>query len=50
MPQVFEKFTRLIEVVSQDEADRSLARQRWKQYTERGYALIKHDLQLKGAN
>ena len=50
MPQAFEKFTRLIEVVSQDEADRSLARQRWKQYTERGYALIKHDLQLKGAN
>ena len=50
MPREFEKFSRLIEVVSLDDADRTLARQRWKNYTERGYALIKHDLQLKGAH
>ena len=47
--QGFEAFSRLIEVVSLDEADRQAARRRWKHYTEQGYALLRHDLQLKEA-
>ena len=43
----FEAFSRLIEVVSLDEADRQAARGRWKRYTEQGYELLRHDLQLK---
>ena len=50
MPHSIEKFSRLIEIVSTDESDRTLARQRWKNYTGAGYAIIKHDLQLKGAH
>lgn len=44
VPQGFERFQRVIEVVSTEDADRNLARQRWKQYTERGYAITRHDL------
>jgi DNA polymerase III subunit chi len=46
VPSSFEDFERVIEVVSQDEADRQSARQRWKQYTERGFEMIRHDLNL----
>lgn len=46
----FERFARVIEVVSTDAADRDLARQRWKQYTERGYTIARHDLTLKRAD
>jgi DNA polymerase-3 subunit chi len=44
VPAGFELFQRVIEVVSTDEQDRSLARQRWKHYTERGYTITRHDL------
>lgn len=44
VPAGFESFERLIEVVSQDEGDRQLARRRWKHYADRGYAIVKHDL------
>lgn len=47
LPSGFERYQRVIEVVSQDEEDRRQARGRWKQYTERGYQIIRHDLQLK---
>lgn len=47
VPPGFERFERLIEVVSLDEADRQLARGRWKHYVDRGYAIVRHDLQLK---
>lgn len=50
IPEDFEQFARLIEVVSQDGADRDSARRRWKQYTERGYPITRHDLTVKGAN
>jgi DNA polymerase-3 subunit chi len=50
VPEGFERFERLIEVVSLDEADRQLARSRWKHYADRGYAITRHDLNLKGAN
>jgi DNA polymerase-3 subunit chi len=43
----FEAFSRLIEVVSLDEADRQAARRRWKHYTEQGHVLLRHDLQFK---
>lgn len=43
LPEGFERFERLIEVVTVDEADRALARQRWRHYAERGYAITRHD-------
>ncbi|WP_342617611.1 DNA polymerase III subunit chi [Rhodoferax sp. GW822-FHT02A01] len=44
VPQGFEQFQRVIEVVSTDEQDRSQARRRWKRYTELGYTITRHDL------
>jgi DNA polymerase III subunit chi len=43
VPVAFERFERLIEVVSADEADRLAARSRWKHYASRGYVLLRHD-------
>jgi DNA polymerase-3 subunit chi len=48
VPEGFEQFQRVIEVVSTDEQDRNLARQRWKHYTGRGYTITRHDLKLRG--
>jgi DNA polymerase-3 subunit chi len=48
VPGGFERFERLIEVVSLDDADRQGARGRWKHYADRGYAITRHDLALKG--
>jgi len=51
VPEGFERFERLIEVVAQDdEADRLNARSRWKHYADRGYEITRHDLAQKGAN
>ena len=47
LPAAFDQFERVIELVGQDERDRQLARARWKQYTDRGYAITRHDLTLK---
>ena len=47
VPDGFERFERLIEVVTQDEDDRQHARRRWKHYADRGYAIVKHDLAVK---
>lgn len=44
VPEGFERFERLIEVVTQDEGDRQLARTRWKHYADRGYAITRYDL------
>jgi DNA polymerase-3 subunit chi len=49
VPEGFERFERLIEVVSNDEADRLGARQRWKHYADRGYAITRHDLNAREA-
>jgi DNA polymerase-3 subunit chi len=49
LPEGFERFERLIEVVTGDGNDRQLARQRWKHYADRGYAITRHDLALKEA-
>jgi DNA polymerase-3 subunit chi len=43
----FEEFARVIEVVSLDEGDRQFARSRWKQYTDQGFAIVRHNLKLK---
>lgn len=44
LPDGFERFERLIEVVTQDDGDRQQARRRWKHYADRGYAIVRHDL------
>jgi DNA polymerase III subunit chi len=44
VPDGFERFERLNELVSVDETDRAEARGRWKHYADRGYAIRKHDL------
>ncbi len=49
VPEGFERFERLIELVSQDEADRLQARTRWKHYADRGYAITRHDLAAREA-
>jgi len=46
-PDGFEEFRRVIEVVSLDEIDRQQARVRWKRYSALGYAIQRHDLNLK---
>ena len=43
-PSGFESYQRLIELVSTDEADRVVARQRWKHYADRGYPMIRYDV------
>ena len=43
-PPCFSRFERLIEVVTQDDNDRQAARQRYRFYQERGYALNSVDL------
>lgn len=48
VPVGFERFERLIELVGNDESDRVQARPRWRHYANRGYAIVKHDLALKG--
>ena len=44
VPEGFERFERLIEVVTVEDEDRQRARQRWKHYADRGYAITRHDL------
>ena len=43
-PPVFSRFQRLIEIVSQGDADRASARARFKFYRDRGYEIRSHDL------
>jgi DNA polymerase-3 subunit chi len=43
-PRGFETFERLIEVVSTEPADRLAARERWKAYAARGYAIERHEV------
>ena len=43
-PPHFGRFERLVEIVSTDPADRDRARERYKFYRDRGYAIRTHDL------
>jgi DNA polymerase-3 subunit chi len=48
VPQGFEHFSKVVEVVSQaDQEDRSLARARWRHYVAQGYQIVRHDLVLR---
>ncbi len=49
VPAEFERFERFIEVVTGNDDDRLAARSRWKHYTDRGYAMKRHDLAAVGA-
>ena len=44
VPAAFSRFDRLVELVSQDEGQRTQARDRFKFYRERGYQPNTHDL------
>lgn len=48
-PDAFERYGRLIEVVTGEPDDRAAARRRWRHYADHGYALIRHDLAGAGA-
>jgi len=50
VPEGFERFERLIEVVTTEDEDRQRGRQRWKHYADRGYAITRHDLAAKEAH
>lgn len=43
-PAFFSRFQRLVEIVSIDEADSQAARERYRFYQQRGYAIQHHDL------
>ena|SRR5258706_9268675 len=43
-PPFFSRFRRLVEIVSLDEEDRRLARERFKFYPDRGYEIRPHDM------
>ena len=43
-PPHFERFPRLLEVVSAEEDDKARGRNRFRYYRERGYAIANHDL------
>jgi DNA polymerase III subunit chi len=43
-PSTFARFARLLEIVSTDEADKNAARERFRFYRDRGYAMQTHRL------
>ena len=45
-PAGFERFEKVIEIVSTDADDRAAARARWKHYATRGYAIRKHEVMV----
>ena len=44
VPEGFEAFERIIDVVSVDELHRAQGRERWRQYSRLGHELVRHDL------
>jgi len=47
VPDDIGRFSRVVEVVSNDALDRNLARERWKHYTRMGITITRHDVALK---
>ena len=47
VPAGFERFERLVEVVGGGQEDRACARDRWRHYAQRGYAITRYDLAAK---
>lgn len=50
VPDGFERFERLIEIVGLQDDDRLQARSRWKHYADRGYAITRHDLAARSSS
>lgn len=50
IPDGFERFEKLIEVVTEEQDDAQSARRRYKHYADRGYAIENHNLAPKGGN
>ena len=48
IPDEFERFERLIEIVTDEKEDRVAARLRWKHYADRGYSLQQHNRATAG--
>jgi DNA polymerase-3 subunit chi len=48
VPAGFERFERLIDIVSDDPEDRQIGRARWRHYADRGYAIRPHDFAKAG--
>lgn len=44
VPEGFERFGRLIEVVTAQAPERQAGRMRWKHYSDRGYAIERHEV------
>lgn len=44
VPDFFSRFQRVVELVGGSENDRTVSRERWKLYRDRGYAVTKHEL------
>ncbi len=44
VPQGFERFERMIELVTTDDEDRKIARRRWKHYSDAEHTMALHDL------
>jgi DNA polymerase-3 subunit chi len=44
VPDGFARYTRLIELVGADDADRQAGRERYRHYRDRGYALTVHEV------
>lgn len=49
VPVAYTRFARVIEVVTQDQADRAGARERWKRYRDDGHTPVKFDLATSAA-
>ncbi|MGH8705530.1 MAG: DNA polymerase III subunit chi [Burkholderiales bacterium] len=47
-PPFFERYERVLEIVSRDEEERRAGRARYAHYRERGYAIRNHDLMHEG--
>lgn len=50
VPEGFERFERLIEIVTVDDEDREQGRRRWKHYADRGYAIKREDIAARDAS
>ncbi len=49
VPTGFERFDRIVDVVTVDDLHRAQGRERWRQYASLGHELLRHDL-LKAAS
>ena len=43
VPVGFERFERLVDIVSNEADDRQIGRSRWRHYADRGYSIQPHD-------